>query len=373
MVSVSDGSKRVLSVSIHYAPGDYGMTKIVTISSMYILVNNTSSLFAVLLSSFFDIQVRQTGCTEVRNLQPSQPEEWYWSDANKKPLIQFQQLDINSLWTESVTLSLGEQMVAIRQSEEPRPSTEKDCVLRIFSAMQNHQTVVTLEYAVYSNISTYLQDPFNTRLFLYRQQGKVTPEAIKNMLLNRPVSLPPDTFHQTLTSRFVKAFSRFSKGPHSKRTLLTEKHEEHDNEPSGADPVTLSVSVSITGMGISIINDSPEEVLFIVVKGIDGFFSVFTSKKMTSEFSLGRIQIDNCLSDTRYPVLVGSPIHSPLYGREDDSNRNNRLIDALVNMRRSEDENPNESNRVLHCVVRIPYHPSVVFIEKFDLEVQVRE
>lgn len=47
-------------------------------------------------------------------------------------------------------------MVAIRQSEEPRPSTEKDCVLRIFSAMQNHQTVVTLEYAVYSNISTYL-------------------------------------------------------------------------------------------------------------------------------------------------------------------------------------------------------------------------
>lgn len=193
------------------------------------------------------------------------------------------------------------------------------------------------------------------------------------MLLNRPVSLPPDTFHQTLTSRFVKAFRRFSKGPHSKGTLLTEKHEEHDTKPSESDPVTLSVSVSITGMGISIINDSPEEVLFIVVKGIDGFFSVFTSKKMTSEFSLGRIQIDNCLSDTRYPVLMGSPIHSPLYGREDDSNRNNRLIDALVNMRRSEDENPNESNRVLHCVVRIPYHPSVVFIEKFDLEVQVRE
>lgn len=137
------------------------------------------------------------------------------------------------------------------------------------------------------------------------------------------------------------------------------------------DPVTLSVSVSITGMGVSIINDSPEEVLFIVIKGLDGFFSMFASKKITSEFSLGRIQIDNCLSDTRYPVLLGSPIHSPLYGREDDSNRNSQLIDALVNMRRNENENPNESNRVLHCVVRIPYHPSVVFIEKFDLEVQV--
>lgn len=55
MVSVSDDSKGVLSVSIHYAPGNYGMTKIVTISPMYILVNNTSSVFGVGISPFHDI------------------------------------------------------------------------------------------------------------------------------------------------------------------------------------------------------------------------------------------------------------------------------------------------------------------------------
>ena len=35
MVSVSNESKCVLSVSIHYAPGEYGMTKIIDFSNVY--------------------------------------------------------------------------------------------------------------------------------------------------------------------------------------------------------------------------------------------------------------------------------------------------------------------------------------------------
>ena len=52
MISVSNESKCVLSVNIHYAPGEYGMTKIITISPMYILVNNTSSVFSVVMNPF---------------------------------------------------------------------------------------------------------------------------------------------------------------------------------------------------------------------------------------------------------------------------------------------------------------------------------
>ena len=89
---------------------------------------------------------------EIYDLNPSEPKGWHWSDANKKPLIQFQQVDINSLWTDSVTLSLGEQMVAIRTFEEETLSVDKECVLRIFSVMQNHQTIITLEYAVFMRI-----------------------------------------------------------------------------------------------------------------------------------------------------------------------------------------------------------------------------
>lgn len=48
MTSLDDGSRHVLSVTIQYAPGDYGMTKLVIISSMYVLVNNTPYHYAVI-------------------------------------------------------------------------------------------------------------------------------------------------------------------------------------------------------------------------------------------------------------------------------------------------------------------------------------
>ena len=51
MTSLDDGSNHVLSVTIQYAPGDYGMTKLVIISSMYVLVNNTPYQYAVIKGS----------------------------------------------------------------------------------------------------------------------------------------------------------------------------------------------------------------------------------------------------------------------------------------------------------------------------------
>lgn len=62
MTSLDDGSCHVLSVTIQYAPGDYGMTKLVIISSMYVLVNNTQYHYAVI----------KGGCDERRFVRQEQ-------------------------------------------------------------------------------------------------------------------------------------------------------------------------------------------------------------------------------------------------------------------------------------------------------------
>lgn len=47
-----------------------------------------------------------------------------------------------------MTFSLGEQLVGISTPEGMAPTPEQERVLRLYTATHNHQTVMTLEYAV---------------------------------------------------------------------------------------------------------------------------------------------------------------------------------------------------------------------------------
>ncbi len=81
-------------------------------------------------------------------LQPHAAVEYNWPDGSKRPLLQFQNYSINSLWSESVTFTLGEQLVGISTPEGVAQPSEQERVLRLYTATHNHQTVMTLEYAV---------------------------------------------------------------------------------------------------------------------------------------------------------------------------------------------------------------------------------
>ena len=63
------------------------------------------------------------------------------------------------------------------------------------------------------------------------------------------------------------------------------------------------------------------------------------------------MQVDSSALDSRYPVVLGSPIHSPFYAgnaKEDDA-----------------------AFRLLHFSISIPYHPSIIFVEYCELLVNV--
>ena len=323
-------------------------------------------------------------------LQPHTAVEYHWPDGGRRPLLQFQNVSVNSFWSESVTFSLGEQLVGIATPEGMPRTPDEERVLRLYTATHNHQTVMTLEYAVGLRVVFHTQDDFSTKLYLYQQSHQVTPEIIKSMLMNKPIPAHPEVFTSPLGRAFSKVTSVFrrKRSPRQLRRMETGGSSNLVPPNSGyagtansggpasstsEDPVTTSVKLSIKGVGVSLLNSVSNEMFFLVVEGIYGECTVLESRKILAGFSLTRLQIDNSLPDTHYPVLLGSPIHNPLFNSDSTTevDRERTLTNALVNVRRGPERSENARNQVIQCVVSIPYHPSVIVVEQFDLQVQV--
>lgn len=219
-----------------------------------------------------------------------------------------------------------------------------------------------------------------------------------SMLLNKPIVPHPDVFNNPLGRAFSRASSVFQRmrsqrqlkrmkaGAAPRRMVPSNSGDREalvstDNpisasssaSSSNEDPVTTSVKLSIKGVGVSLLSSASNEIFFLVVEGIYGECSILESRKMLAGFALTRLQIDNSLPDTRYPVLFGSPIHNPLFNNESatEVDRERKQVSALVNVRRGSESYENAKNQVLQCAISIPYHPSVIVVEQFDLQVQV--
>jgi len=106
--------------------------------------------------------------------------------------------------------------------------------------------------------------------------------------------------------------------------------------------VQLSVNASIQGIGVSIVNSQPAEVLYLSLNKFHTVFTLNENGKKTVEVKLNSCQIDNQILGTKYPVLFGSPID-------------------LENM------------NWLHFSAVILPHPSVLYIQYCSLLIQVNE
>ena len=87
------------------------------------------------------------------------------------------------------------------------------------------------------------------------------------------------------------------------------------------------------------------------------------------------MQVDSSALDSRYPVVLGSPIHSPFYAsnaKEDDAafrlQRTAKESLSLVEPRQPESC---LDQSLLHFSISIPYHPSIIFVEYCELLVNV--
>ena len=75
-------------------------------------------------------------------------------------------------------------MVELRSPEGMSPLPENECVLRVFSAIQNHQTVVMIEYAVSECMTSHAKDAFNTATISFLSTWVKSILVIASLLVN---------------------------------------------------------------------------------------------------------------------------------------------------------------------------------------------
>ena len=105
--------------------------------------------------------------------------------------------------------------------------------------------------------------------------------------------------------------------------------------------IKMDVSVNLRGIGLSIINEKPEELLYLSLNKMVLTMSVYENGKIEAETMLNTLQVDNQIQMARFPVLFGSPF---------DTSKMNWL----------------------HAAVIILPHPSVLYIEYCSVLIQVR-
>jgi hypothetical protein len=67
--------------------------------------------------------------------------------------------------------------------------------------------------------------------------------------------------------------------------------------------ITQEVVVSLAGIGVSVVDSRPIEVLYLALHGIDASLQ-FTSLNHKTEFRVARLQVDNQLYSTPFPVML---------------------------------------------------------------------
>ena len=104
--------------------------------------------------------------------------------------------------------------------------------------------------------------------------------------------------------------------------------------------VGLSLHLAVKGVGLSLVNSKPEELLYVSLNKLQAVLMQNENGKKTVEMKLNSCQVDNQVLGTRFPVLFGSPID-------------------LQTM-----------NWLHFSMVMLP-HPSVLYIQYLSLLVQV--
>lgn len=102
----------------------------------------------------------------------------------------------------------------------------------------------------------------------------------------------------------------------------------------------VGVMFSIQGVGVSVMNKQPYELLYASINDLSVSFGIFEIGKMFVEVQAQSLQVDNQLPNCKYPVVIGSPVS----------------------------ETP---QRWLHMAGILQPHPSVLYVEYFSILMNV--
>ena len=83
------------------------------------------------------------------------------------------------------------------------------------------------------------------------------------------------------------------------------------------------------------------------------------------------MQVDSSALDSRYPVVLGSPIHAGNAKEDDAAFRLQRTAKESLSLVEPRQPESCLDQSLLHFSISIPYHPSIIFVEYCELLVNV--
>ena len=123
----------------------------------------------------------------------------------------------------------------------------------------------------------------------------------------------------------------------STELFLKKKEKDLDyksllNPGHALSPVAVDVVAHIAGVGISVVDQTPREILYVMVQDVSARFVLSKDNAMMVNASVTKIQIDNSIAGSKYPVLLGSTEAGEVEELEDGSKREKKMLECSLRL-----------------------------------------
>lgn len=325
---VADGKKRRyhIGASFSLAPGKFSKTKVVTFSPQYVVVNHTGHL----------LELQQTECTETVSLKNNERTDWFWFNKADNPRLRMKFGDEDYFWSLPFGLtSLGDLYIKMMHKEGPQFGSysakvsivQEDATIYAVFEPQPKRPPVKIENRLWRGITfsqvesdqwwdvaqrsklDYTWDNINNKqvlnVLIGDNQVKVNMDKVgkeKFVPLNQQLSML-GSFRNTIQKKADSVMLKVEAHGSTKVLRIAAVSEEKENEEERKKEIdTFKFEANLAGLGLSIIDDSPKEMAYILFSELKLLYSTSNIHE-TIFVKLGTLQIDNQLRSGLFPVM----------------------------------------------------------------------
>ena len=276
----SDTKERVFGVTVEGAPLYFALTNIVIITPGMFISNHCDFDLSLRLG---DKKKNQTTLLPARSIII-----YHCPESVHKIEFSVKCEALHSDWTKPFDTAKEEQLELLDIENDDNH------LLRMRAGMNGAQREVIFDFA----------DPFN--LILYKRQqekeksflklGKKDEEIQISTLLDECSRV--ENTGEDIRATISRIESRVAETP--------EEEEEEEEEDAEEDLESLHFNVNFGGVGISLVDKNPREILYMRLDSLNVELIQCESGKITMGMTLLKFQIDSNLPGSKYDVLLGS-------------------------------------------------------------------
>lgn len=338
VIEMSDANRRFwLGLFVEPGPGRYKRTKFVYISPQFVIVNNTDHV----------LYCKQSDHSIVQQIAAGNVCQYYWPGNSTDPMLCVR--IEGSIWSSPFRPNIIGEIPLVLEKEkdediefqevEDASKTAKEYAFIVVQVQQEKGVVfVVIDHVTFPPF--YLHNKTTDVNLQFRQRGSnkwldLPPltripfswhdlygeHRLDVMVENSPqhchiieanVVSSERKFVTTTPGRHM--YSKVTAHAMTRTVHFTNTRMRGSNAaPSHRQRHFLQVTTKIIGIGVSMIDHMPRELMYITLQGLDCDFSM-THENQFFEFKLKRLQVDNQLPSALYPVALSNAVK--LEGRD---------------------------------------------------------